>query len=136
MNLSNNIVAKSIINATSNPFRYKDAKKFKSITKFIAKGKEGSSTYAYAEALAPITNTGSYTSDDIVGISVNGGGGQRRMRFDMEEIMLAIQARATIITDPAYHRNRPYNSGEREVADFLQAMHYREAQPGYWKPTH
>lgn len=136
MDLSNNIVAKSIIAATNNTYRYKDAKKFADITKFIARGKPGSSTHAYAQALAPITNTGEYTSDDIVGISVNGGGRNRgRVPFDMNEIQLAVQARATIITDVRRDRTRPYNIGEREVAEFLCAMNYQEIDDtGMWRP--
>jgi len=140
MDLSNNIVAKSILAATENLYKYKDAKKFKDITKFISRGRPGSSSHAYALALAPITNTGEYTSDDIVGISVNGGYRLDRMLFDRNEVLLAIQARATIVTDDGFARARVYNIGERELAEFLEAMNYEEQQgpdtgfSGIWKP--
>jgi hypothetical protein len=136
MDLSNDIVSKSIIWATENRYRYKDAKKFKDITKLIARGTMGSSTQKYAAVLAPITNTHSYTSDDIVGVSVNGGHISRRIKFDQKELMLAVQARATIITDDWDNRDRNYNTGEREVADFLIALGYNEyGMTGVWKPT-
>ena len=125
MDLSNSIVAKSIIASSSNPYRFKDARKFRDVTKFIGHGSPGSSTDLYAKALKSIANLGEYTSDDIVGVSVNGNR-RGRVHFNTKELQLAVQARATIITDAGWDRTRPFNIGEREVAEFLIAMGYKE----------
>ena len=81
---------------------------------------------------ADVCNTGSYNKDDIVGISVNG---QRRNRIGVDpiELALAIEAGATLITDNKYHRNRPYNIGEREVAKILVDNNYHEIGGGVWQ---
>ncbi|MCK5914770.1 MAG: hypothetical protein KAG92_01420 [Deltaproteobacteria bacterium] len=134
MDLSNNIVAKSILQATDNNFRYKDAKKFKSITKFIGHGSEHSSTEAYRIALQTIANTGQYSETDIVGISVEGRR-HRRKTLDTEEVLKAIKGRATIVTDDYANRCRHYNLGERQVAEFLLDHRYREQdESGIWLP--
>lgn len=134
MDLSNDLVVKTIIGSTGNPYRYKDAQKFSSITKFIGKGSDSSSTEAYRRALAPIANTGSYDAGDIVGVSVEG---KRRYRIPLDtvELQKAIDAEALIITDNYTDRSRRYNMGEREVADYLHDHRYRETNGGgIWLP--
>ena len=132
MDLSNNIVSKTIIDCSSNPYRFKDARKFEDITKFIGRGSEESSSNKYAKALSPIANTGKYVSTDIVGISVEGLR-KNRIPFDENEVLLAIKAGATIITDRQSDRERVYNIGEKELADFLYHNAYTEWN-GIWKP--
>jgi len=110
----------------------KDAEKFADITKFIGEGSINSSTHRYAEALAEIANTGEYSADDVVGVSVEGAR-RNRIPLNKEELLLAIKAEAMIITDTHYHRHRLYNVGEREAEALLLAMGYREqSSQGTW----
>jgi hypothetical protein len=46
-----------------------------------------------------------------------------------------MMAGATLITDTPTDRNRSYNIGEREVAEFLTKGGYEEVSPGTWKPS-
>jgi len=125
----------AIIAATTNPFRFKDARKFQHITKFIATGSANSSSLAYAKALESITNTGEYTSNDLVGVSVEGDR-RNRIGFDHGEVSRAINAGATIITDNEPNRSRKYNVGEREIALLLTLRNYQETlESGTWQPT-
>lgn len=122
------------------PYFSKDLAKAQRATQFIGQGSANSSTAAYAIAVAPLANTGSYASDDIVFISAEG---ERRSRFDpigatpngaYRNIDIAIAAGASFIIDPPAHRNRPYNTGERQIARYLIACGYRETSPGLFTP--
>jgi cupin superfamily acireductone dioxygenase involved in methionine salvage len=127
-------VSKEILDATTNPFRYKDARKFTTITKFIGKGSDCSSTEAYRKKLKSIANTGEYSDQDIVGVSVNGARAGR-VKIDEDELLKAIQAKATIITDKRADRVRKFNIGEREVAEILRNNGYKEqGSSGVWIP--
>ena len=113
----------------------KDQLKADIATKFIGRGVRGSSTAQYIEDYGPrLANSGSYTSDDIVFVSVNG---KRRDRytFDSNEIGAAIKADAVILTDVPKDRARDYNIGEREVAQFLTDNNYTETSDGVWEST-
>jgi hypothetical protein len=132
-------VKETILRVSDRTHRFEDADRFKDITKLIAKG----NAYAqrYAEALAPITNTGKYVSEDIVGIAaapiLGGVSSHGRHVFDLEEVMLAVRARATIITEDQRHRRKPLNYGAREIARFLKAMGYSErGGSGVWRYIH
>lgn len=132
-------VKESILKASDRTHRFEDADRFKDITKFIAKGQHYTSSYA--AALAPITNTGEYVSSDIVGIAaapVQGGvSSHGRHVFDLEEVMLAVRARATIITEDQRNRRKALNYGAREIAAFLKAMGYIErGTSGVWHFAH
>ena len=123
-----------IVQATDNPFRYKDAKKFSSITKFIGRGSKNSSTAKYAKALKSIANTHYYKSTDIVGVSVEGNRTGRK-DLNYNELLLAVEAKAQIITDNISDRSRAYNVGERDVARFLEYHGYVEINGnGVWLP--
>lgn len=121
-------LSKYIINAVHGA---KDAVKFRRATKLISRGVPGSSSHAYSRH--PQANTGEYSKEDIVGISVNG---KRRNRIppDFREILKAHQAGVKgFITDNVKDRNRPYNIGEREVAAFLKKLGYVEYKgKGLW----
>lgn len=124
------------ISACTGRTRYtaKDEAKSRLANKYIGRGSMASSTNAYAAAIGPShANTGNYTGEDIVSISAEGN---RRGRLcpDFEEIKKACDARALIITDSEFDRNRSYNIGERQVAAFLNSQGYEESLPGSWSP--
>ena len=117
-----------------NRFTAKDAEKAACATKYIGRGSARSSTEAYRRAIGPeYANTGKYTRDDIVWISVEGAR-TGRVGHDENEIARAAAAGATFITDVRYHRERPYNVGERAVALLLNDLGYSETAPGRWTP--
>jgi hypothetical protein len=68
-------------------------------------------------------NCGNYTSDDIVGVSVNGDR-KKRLSFDRKELLKAMEVGSTIIADCDYDVIRPFNIGERELAVFLITFDY------------
>lgn len=116
-------------------FTEKDNAKAKRASKYIGRGSERSSTRAYGQAIGPARcNCGNYGPNDIVWISAEGN---RRGRIapDFSEIGKACAASATIITDTSEHRARPYNLGEREVAQFLGRQGYVEIEAGCWTPA-
>jgi hypothetical protein len=113
-------------------FAAKDQLKSDRATRFIGRGSERSSTNAYAKAWGSLANCGAYMPYDIVFVSAEGS---RRGRLlpNLNEIALAMRTKVTIITDIEADRLRPYNSGERYVAEFLVANGYQEVEPGVWK---
>ena len=118
---------------TSNPYWVKDQAKAAFANKFIGVGAPGSSTAVYAAGLPrEVVNCGEYVPTDVVFVSVNGAR-RNRVLFDRDEVMLAVQAGAKIITDSASDRYRDYNIGERELAEFLGENDYEEIV-GHWTP--
>ena len=118
---------------TNNPHWSKDQGKASFANKFIGRGAAGSSTAVYAAGLPrEVVNCGEYVPTDVVFVSVNGAR-RNRVLFDRDEVMLAIQAGAKIITDSASDRYRDYNIGERELAEFLEENDYEELC-GHWTP--
>ena len=123
----------------------KDQKKFNllgGITKYIGFGPEKSSSDHYAKtSFASIANTGSYTADDIVGVSVNGSRPDRVSvltdRRLSSEVLKALSAGATVITDRRdYRESSGFNVGERELAEFLSGHGYTEINgTGVWVPA-
>ena len=114
-----------------NNFGYKDQAKANIATKFIGRGSVNSSTNQYCKDFGAMANTGNYTSNDIVFISAEGNR-TGRLNPDFNEIALAIKAKATIITDVPYHRNRSYNIGERQVVEYLKKANYQEEEQDYF----
>ena len=118
---------------TNNPYWAKDQGKASHANKFIGRGDAGSSTAVYAAGLPrEVVNCGEYVPTDVVFVSVNGAR-RNRVLFDRDEVMLAINAGAKIITDSASDRYRDYNIGERELAEFLEENDYEEIV-GHWTP--
>ena len=118
---------------TNNPYWTKDQDKAAFANKFIGRGAAGSSTAIYAAGLpSEVVNCGEYVATDIVFVSVNGAR-RNRVLFDRDEVMLAINAGAKIITDSARDRYRDFNVGERELAEFLEENDYAEIV-GHWTP--
>lgn len=113
------------------PYTAKDQRKADVANKFIGRGSPRSSTNAYAAAYGDNANCGSYTSTDVVFISAEGNRAGR-VDPDFDEIKRACDANARFVTDDLANRMRPYNVGERQVAEFLTAQGYREVRPGFW----
>jgi hypothetical protein len=101
----------------------KDLRKFGDCTKLITRGVVGSSSHKYMFMGEWEINPSKYDTEDIVGVSVNGNR-RGRIPFDRDELYLAVAVEAIIITDNLYNRNRSYNIGEREVAEFLTEHGY------------
>lgn len=118
------------------PYTAKDQCKANAATCFIGRGSQQSSTHKYAMAYGELANKGSYTIDDIVFVSVEGARTSRKP-LDKDEISRAAKARVIFHTDNAYNRNRSYNVGERELANYLESLGYRENPAegfSYWTP--
>jgi len=99
---------------------------------FIGRGSASSSTNAYAKAYGKNANVGRYKDGDAVFVSAEGNRGGR-IGPDFKELKAAADAGVVFITDNKANRNRPYNKGEREVADFLLENGYKEGvQEGVW----
>ena len=110
----------------------KDYNKAAKATKFIGRGSERSSTESYRKAAKELANSSNYSSEDTVFISAEGNR-LDRVSVDWVELDLALNSKATIITDTVEHRSREYNIGEREVAEYLLKNNYHEITPGIWK---
>lgn len=118
------------INMKLTGYQLKDGLKIEAANKFCGFGAVGSSTAMYATHLPKeLVNTGKFTKEDVVFISVNGNRpGAIKItdpRFQRELAMIML-AGASVITDNSFHRNRSYNSGERDLAWYLQNMEYVE----------
>lgn len=118
---------------STNPYFSKDLAKALHATRFIGRGSTLSSTNKYMEAAGDLANCGNYSLADVVFVSAEGAR-RNRIEVNFEELALAIAARASFVTDVPFDRNRPYNIGERKVADFLSKNGYVEAKPGRWHP--
>lgn len=114
-------------------FFEKDKKKFKNCNKLIARGSaKSSSSNKYRIAAKSAANSSYYEQSDIVGVSVEGNR-RGRVEANFEELLLAIKANATIVTDNSYDRNRSYNIGERGIEKFLLKNNYTESNGnGVW----
>jgi len=109
-------------------YQLKDMQKFSNCNKLITRGALGSSSHKYrAMEDKWDINTGHYNESDIVGISVNGNR-PNRVKFDEAELLLAIEEGVTFVTDTEFDRSRPYNIGEREIAEFLTKYRYKPKQ--------
>lgn len=117
----------------SSPYLAKDQAKSDRANKFIGRGSPGSSTASYAESWGDRANTGEYAKNDTVFISVNGNR-PGAITPPWAEIKKAMLGSATLITDKPVDRARPFNSGERAVAEFLNNNGYVETAPGTWTP--
>ena len=113
------------------PYTAKDQVKSDKASKFIGRGSNRSSTEQYRQAWGDRANTGAYGSNDIVFISAEGNRAGA-LKPDFQEIKIAMDAGAHFITDNKANRKRPYNTGERQVADFLSQNGYREESDGFW----
>ena len=108
------------------PYVVKDQYKASLCDKFIGIGSTGSSTHSYCLDYGLKANCGQYVQGEKVFISING---KRYNRVGINvikpEIQLAANAKVQFITDCVWHRTRPYNIGEQEVAVLLQNLGYK-----------
>lgn len=99
--------------------------------KFIGFGPENGSTYYYAQQAGSSANTGNYTAQDVIFVSVPGKRGDAQIRKQYQdqtirEAIKALEARATLITDSAeYLATSDYNEGEHRLAQNLQYLGYQ-----------
>ena len=110
--------------------------------KFIgfADGIFNSSTGKYAQQAGDKANTGNYTSDDVVFVSIPGKRGNEDVRHQQQdrtiaEALKALKAGATLLTDnKAYTENSTYNEGEKRLAKALNdaGAVYSKRQSNYW----
>jgi len=122
----------NISNSTKkSPYFEKDKIKFANANKLISRGSKDSSSEAYRTAVGDKANVGNYTSSDVVAISAEGNR-SGRVKPDYKELEKAIEAGVTFITDDTKDRQRSYNIGEREVADYLMSKGYSEKGDGIW----
>lgn len=113
----------------------KDQAKSDKATKFIGFGAKGSSTDAYRKAWGNRANSGQYTNQDTVFVSINGKRAGRVSIHDStfkNELQKAVDAGAKIIADTKAHRERSHNIGEQELASWLQSVGYQELTDGQW----
>jgi hypothetical protein len=120
-----------VIFPVTGPYTAKDQAKSDLANKFIGRGSSRSSTNRYREAWGEKANCGHYVATDRVFVSAEGNRAGA-LQPDFVELGKAADAKVTFITDKPADRNRPYNSGERKVADFLKTKNYSESQPGIW----
>ena len=123
---------KVVLKAVS-PYHAKDQAKSDKATKFIGSGAPNSSTESYRASWGKLANSGVYTAEDVVFVSSNGNRPGRKLPY-YTELSKAIAAGATILTDSKKDRDRTYNIGEREVAEYLLLNKYEELSDGVWTP--
>ena len=127
----------------SNPYSLKDQQKFLQCTHLIGSGVEGSSSASYLHNPKQLhdqlsTNLRTVTKYSIIGITVNGN---RPNRYPIPKAVIEHFAKQCVafVTDNDYNRNRPYNIGEREVAELLYRLGYTPTEQYHstiWRKSH
>ena len=105
-------------------------------TQFIGFGEgiSGSSTELYRQQAGALANTGNYSVDDIVFVSVPGKRGdaaiaKREQDKTIKEAIKAVEAGATILTDnKAYTDASTYNTGEKRLYANMEAKGYNYSE--------
>jgi hypothetical protein len=95
-------------------------------------GKDGkrSSTQLYREQAGSLANTGNYSSDDVIFVSIPGLRGdvaiaKREQDKTIKEAIKAVEAGATILTDNrSYIESSKYNTGEQRLYKNMEAKGY------------
>lgn len=90
----------------------------------------GSSTASYAKQAGPFANTGKYSSEDVIFVSIGGNRGAPRFRLQSQEKTIreaasAIENGAVILTDNKAYTFDPkntYNSGERMLFETMTEL--------------
>lgn len=105
----------------------KDIRKFSVCTHIQSYGVRGSSSWKYHHEGVPTLNLDNsmetVTLDSVVGLSANGNRPDR-IAFPTCILDQLAEIGCVLITDNNYHRNRPYNTGEREIAAYLRTKGY------------
>jgi hypothetical protein len=105
-------------------------------TQFIGFGEDisGSSTELYRQQAGALANTGNYSADDVVFVSVPGKRGdaaiaKREQDKTIKEAIKAVEAGATILTDnKAYTDASTYNTGEKRLYANMEAKGYNYSE--------
>ena len=96
----------------------------------FGEGIAGSSTESYRQQAGKFANTGNYSSDDIIFVSIGGKRGNEQVRKEQQdktisEALKAIETGATLITEnKSYVESSTYNEGEKRLAKNLEAKGY------------
>jgi hypothetical protein len=99
-------------------------------------GKDGkrSSTQLYREQVGALANTGNYSSNDVIFVSVPGLRGdatiaKREQDKTIREAIKAVEAGATILTDnKSYIESSKYNTGEQRLYKNMEAKGYNYSE--------
>jgi hypothetical protein len=105
-------------------------------TQYIGYGEgiAGSSTETYRQQAGVFANTGNYSADDVIFVSIGGRRGtaeQQKTQQDrtIKEAIKAIEAGATILTDnKAYTDSNSYNTGEKRLYANMEANGYNYSE--------
>jgi hypothetical protein len=105
-------------------------------TQFIGFGEgiTGSSTEAYKKQAGKLANTGNYSSNDIIFVSIPGKRGdaevsKKEQDKTIKEAIKAVEAGATILTDnKGYTDASSYNTGEKRLYDNMKAKGYQYSE--------
>ena len=105
-------------------------------TQYIGYGEgiAGSSTETYRQQAGVFANTGNYSADDVIFVSIGGRRGtaeQQKTQQDrtIKEATKAIEAGATILTDnKAYTDSNSYNTGEKRLYANMEANGYNYSE--------
>ena len=103
-------------------------------TQFIGFGEgiAGSSTELYRQQAGKFANTGNYSTDDVIFVSIGGKRPANNLELrksqqdrTIKEALKAIENGATLITDnKSYVESSTYNEGEKRLAKNLEAKGY------------
>jgi hypothetical protein len=99
-------------------------------------GKDGkkSSTQIYREQVGALANTGNYSSDDVIFVSIPGLRGdaaiaKREQDKTIKEAIKAVEAGATILTDnESYIESSKYNTGEKRLYKNMESKGYKYSE--------
>jgi len=100
----------------------------------FSEGITNSSTELYRKQAGKFANTGNYSSNDAIFISIGGKRGDVTVRKEQQdrtinEAIKAIEAGATLITDnKSYVESSDYNEGEKRLAKNLEAKGYNYSE--------
>jgi alkylated DNA repair dioxygenase AlkB len=128
---------KNLFNVTPTQAADKKAKIKASIaTQYIGFGEgiSGSSTELYRQQAGDFANTGNYSSNDIIFVSIPGKRGsveiaKREQDKTIKEAIKAVEAGATILTDnKAYTDASSYNTGEKRLYANMETKGYNYSE--------
>lgn len=100
----------------------------------IKRFKDGAAAIEFEVIKPSIVNSGNYSSNDVIFVSVGGKRGNETVRKaqqdkTIKEAIKAIEAGATLVTDnAAYVESNSYNEGEKRLAANLKAKGYNYSE--------
>jgi hypothetical protein len=105
-------------------------------TQFIGFGEgiTGSSTETYRQQAGSLANTGNYSVNDVIFVSIPGKRGdaevsKKEQDKTIKEAIKAVEAGATILTDnKGYTDASSYNTGEKRLYDNMKAKGYQYSE--------